>query len=98
MKKILTTIYLGEKFCHVIKEIGAIEITVIVQIQFRHQSGDPPQLYNKIKSDFPVIISYLHAVRDYQITQPQQVALQKCTTNGQLLTLIIFNIIKAEMS
>lgn len=42
--KIRTACYLGQQLGEVLKQIGTVEITVIVDVEFSDKAGDPPEL------------------------------------------------------
>lgn len=44
--------HLGEKLGQVLKKVGAVEITVIINIELSHKARDSPQLHNRLKGHF----------------------------------------------
>lgn len=51
--------HLGEQLGEVLKKIGTVEITVIVNIELSNKARDSPQLHNRLKGHFLHFIGHL---------------------------------------
>lgn len=58
----LKTCYLGQQFSEVFKQIGAVKVTVIVNVQLGDKAGDPPQLDQSFQSHLLHLIGHLNVL------------------------------------
>ncbi len=55
--------YLGQQLGEVLKQVGAVEVTVVVDVELSDKAGDPPQLDHSLQSHLLHFIRHLHALR-----------------------------------
>lgn len=53
--------YLGQELGEILKEAGAVEVTVVVDVELSDQAGDPPQLHQRLQSHF------FHLIRHFNV-------------------------------
>lgn len=60
--KIIKGCYLGQQLGEVFKEIGAVEVTVIVDVEFSDKAGDSPELDQCLQSHLLHLIGHLNVL------------------------------------
>lgn len=51
--------HLGEKLSEVFEQIGAVEVTVVVNVELRDKAGDPPELDQRLQPHLLHLIRHL---------------------------------------
>lgn len=54
--------YLGQQLCQVLKQIGEVEVTVIVDVQLSYEAGNPPQLDQRLQSHLFHLIGHFNVL------------------------------------
>ena len=67
--------YLREEFCEVLKQVGAVKVTVVVEVELGDEARDPPQLHDRLQGQLPHLVCDPRVVRRDDLTQTCQVHL-----------------------
>ena len=64
--------YLREKLGELLKQVGAVEIAVVVEVELGDEARDPPQLYDRLEGDLAHLVRHLRRLGDHDIAQLNQ--------------------------
>lgn len=78
---------LGQQLGEVFKHVGAVEITVIVDVELSYKAGDSPQLDQSLQSHLLHLVRHLHVLWCDDVHQFLQVHLPVQHTGWRLLAL-----------
>ena len=69
--------HLRQQLREVLEEVGAVEITVIVEVKFGHQTRNAPQLNNGFQCNLPLVVCHFRTFGHNNLTQSSEVHLQR---------------------
>jgi len=67
--------HLGQQLGEVLKQIGEVEVAVVVDVQLGDEAGNPPQLHQSLQSHLLHLVGHLDVLRRDDVHQLLQVHL-----------------------